>query len=145
MLPGLFYKHLSHSLTDLLTQSVIICENIFKTPLLPDHESRKQKFWENVYLPPSVSCHVSHVTCHESRDEHEYLNIWIFEYFGVRINIRIRFPDKVHIWIYSNICSVLWIYSNNTECFEQTGCMSYGPKILREHSPPLVYHVSLVK
>ena len=80
-----------------------------------------------------------------SRDEHEYLNIWIFEYFGAWINICIRFHDKVHIRIYSNICSVFWIYSNNTECFEQTGCMSYGPKILRAHSPPLVYHESLVK
>ena len=79
------------------------------------------------------------------RDEHEYSNIGIFEYFGARINICIRFHDKVHIRIYSNICSVLWIYSNNTECFEQTGCMSYGPKILTEHSSSLVYHVYLVK
>ena len=79
------------------------------------------------------------------RDEHEYTNIQIFKYFGARINIHIRFHYKVHIQIYSNIRSMLWIYLNNTECFEQTRCMSYGPKILREHSPPLVYHVSLVK
>jgi hypothetical protein len=34
-------------------------------------------------------------------------NIRIFEYFGARINICIRFYDKVHIRIYSNIRSVL--------------------------------------
>ena len=79
------------------------------------------------------------------RDEHKYSNIRIFEYFGARINIRICFHDKVHNQIYSNIHSVLWLYSNNIECFEQTGCMSYGPTILREHCPPLVYQVSLVK
>ena len=28
--------------------------------------------------------------------------------------------------------------------FEQNGCMSYGPKILREHSPPLVSHVKYI-
>ena len=41
------------------------------------------------------------------RDEPEYLNIRIFKYFGARMNIRIRFQDKVHIQIYSNIRSVL--------------------------------------
>ena len=79
------------------------------------------------------------------RDEHKYSNIRIFKSFGARINICIRFHDKVHIRIYSNIRSVLSIYSNNTECFERTWCSSSGPKILREHSPSLVYHVSLVK
>ena len=33
----------------------------------------------------------------------------------------------------------------NIECFEQTGLISYGPKILREHSQRLVYDVLLVK
>ena len=41
------------------------------------------------------------------RDEHEYSNIRILEYFGAQINICIRFHDKVHIRIYLNILSVL--------------------------------------
>ena len=75
----------------------------------------------------------------------KYSNIPKLEYFGAGINICIRLHENVHFWVYSNICLVLRIYSNNMECFEQTGCISYGPNIFREHSRPLVYHVSLVK
>ena len=75
----------------------------------------------------------------------KYSNIPKLEYFGAGINICIRLHEIVHFWVYSNICLVLRIYSNNIECFEQTGCISYGPYIFREHSRPLVYHVSLVK
>ena len=46
------------------------------------------------------------------RDEHEYSNIRIFEYFGPRIYIRIRIYYILDIRIYSNIRSKLRIYSN---------------------------------
>ena len=47
-----------------------------------------------------------------NRDEHEYSNIRIFEYFGPRIYIRIRIYYILDIRIYSNIRSKLRIYSN---------------------------------
>ena len=48
----------------------------------------------------------------KARDEHEYSNIRIFEYFGPRIYIRIRIYYILDIRIYSNIRSKLRIYSN---------------------------------
>ena len=47
-----------------------------------------------------------------TRDEHEYSNIRIFEYFVPRIYIRIRIYHILDIRIYSNIRSKLRIYSN---------------------------------
>ena len=47
-----------------LTQSVIICKNIFKTLPLPNHESYGVEVL-NELSPPNM-CHMSHVTYHVS-------------------------------------------------------------------------------
>ena len=43
--------------------------------------------------------HVKNITL--TRDEHKYLNIQIFEYFGARINIRIRFHSNIFEYLLS--------------------------------------------
>ena len=62
--PGLFYKHLYHSLIHSLGQSLILSENIFKTPSLPGVQG--DEILREDHLPPLVTCYVSHVMCHES-------------------------------------------------------------------------------
>ena len=57
-------------------------------------------------------CHGPAIIKISFRDEHEYSNIRIFEYFGPRIYIRIRVYYILDIRIYSNIRSKLRIYSN---------------------------------
>ena len=61
-----------HSLTQLVSQSVILCENIFKTPLIPNRESYGAEILREGSPSPTchvscVTCHMSHVMCHMSR------------------------------------------------------------------------------
>ena len=60
MLPGLFYKHFHYW----LSEQLILCENICKTPSLPKLKTRELKFWEKVHHPNHFTCHVAHVPCH---------------------------------------------------------------------------------
>ena len=57
--PGLFYKHLRHSLIHWLSQP-------FPQPSLPNHlRASELNLWENVHPQPHVTCHMSvpRVTC----------------------------------------------------------------------------------
>ena len=55
-----------------LTDSVILFGIVYTTKLYRLNmylnsqtvKSRELKFWENVHLPSHVTCHVSHITCH---------------------------------------------------------------------------------
>ena len=63
MQPGLFYKHLCHSLIHWLTPSTFV--EISSEHLLSQTVSaRELKILEKVHLPQT--CHVSHVTCRVS-------------------------------------------------------------------------------
>ena len=65
------YEHYMSSRPDvtgavLQTDSIILCENILKTPLLPNRKSQGADIFRECSPPPPVICHVSHVMCHVS-------------------------------------------------------------------------------
>ena len=69
---------LIHSFIPSLTQSVILCENIFRTPSLPNHKSYEAEIWKEGSPPPPDMCHVSCVTCQVSHVMYQYMYIYTF-------------------------------------------------------------------
>ena len=63
--PGLFYKHLCHSFIHWLIEWYF-CSESPRHCLSQTVRAEQMKLLENVYLPPCVACHVSHVTCQMS-------------------------------------------------------------------------------
>ena len=64
MKPGLFYKYLGNEVSQSISQSVILCLNIFKKFSLLNLKTLEAKILREV--SPSLTCHVSHVMYHVS-------------------------------------------------------------------------------
>ena len=66
--PGLFYKHLCHSLSQSVSQSVIVLFQILRTPSIPNLKIQDAEMMIMFTSPhlSCVMCHMSCVTCNMS-------------------------------------------------------------------------------